>query len=156
MIDQNGYRLNVGIILLNDKNQAFWGRRKGEDSWQFPQGGIYDNEDADDAMFRELNEEVGLMRHHVELIAKTNDWLYYDVPTSYSKIRRSNYRGQKQIWYLLRFLGSNNDINVKYHKEQEFDAWRWIEYWEPIDLVIPFKQDVYKKALTELAKFIQL
>src|SRR3990167_10347865 len=105
MIDSDGYRLNVGIILLNKDRKVFWGRRKGEDSWQFPQGGIYDIEEPDEAMLRELNEELGLLPEHVEIIAKTKDWLYYDVPGTYKRPSKVLYRGQKQIWYLLRFLG---------------------------------------------------
>lgn len=154
MIDKDGYRLNVGIVLLNNEGLLFWGRRKGESSWQFPQGGLYEDEDTDSAMFRELNEELGLLSKHVEIIGRTQDWLYYDVPTSYNRSHNKSYRGQKQIWYLLKFVGKDHNINVKYHKEQEFDAWRWINYWEPIELVIDFKQDVYHKALHELAKFI--
>ncbi|MFN8770790.1 MAG: RNA pyrophosphohydrolase [Neisseriaceae bacterium] len=154
MIDNDGYRLNVGIVLLNADSQVFWGRRKGESSWQFPQGGLYENEDVETAMFRELNEELGLLSEHVEIIGRTEDWLYYDVPATYNRSNNKNYRGQKQIWYLLQFIGKDYNINVKYHKEQEFDAWRWINYWDSIDLVIDFKQDVYKKALNELSKFI--
>lgn len=153
MIDDDGYRLNVGMILIKD-NQVFWGRRKGESSWQFPQGGLYENEEVENAMFRELNEELGLSPEHVEIIGRTADWLYYDVPSTYNRSSNKNYRGQKQIWYLLRFVGRDHHINVKYHKEQEFDAWRWIEYWSAIDMVIDFKQEVYRKALLELSQFI--
>ena len=152
MIDREGYRLNVGIVLLNDKNQVFWGRRKGEDSWQFPQGGIADNEEAEMAVIRELNEELGLLPEHVQIVSKTKDWLYYDVPGIYNRANKNFYRGQKQIWFLLKFLGKDHHINVKFHKEQEFDAWRWINYWDPIELVVKFKQEVYDKALHELFK----
>ncbi|MCE2705762.1 MAG: RNA pyrophosphohydrolase [Proteobacteria bacterium] len=154
MIDKDGYRLNVGIILLNQNNQVFWGKRKGEGSWQFPQGGLYENEEIDQAMLRELNEELGLSPKHVTIIARTEKWLYYDVPNSYNRPNNKMYRGQKQIWYLLNFIGKDYDINVKSHKEQEFDAWRWINYWEPIDLVIKFKHDVYKQALQQLSSFL--
>lgn len=154
MIDSDGYRLNVGIILLNHNHQVFWGRRKGEDSWQFPQGGIFDTEVPEEAMLRELNEELGLLPEHVEIIAKTKGWLYYDVPGVYNRGGKGVYRGQKQIWFLLKFLGRDHHINVKYHKEQEFDAWRWVEYWLPIDQVVNFKHDVYDKALHELYPYI--
>ncbi|MDQ5921236.1 MAG: putative (di)nucleoside polyphosphate hydrolase [Pseudomonadota bacterium] len=155
MIDRDGYRSNVGIILINHDNKLFWGRRKGEDSWQFPQGGIYDLEKPEAAVLRELNEEVGLSPEHVKIIARTNNWLYYDVPEIYNKNSRSFYRGQKQIWFLLQFIGKDYHINVKHHKEQEFDAWRWIDYWQPIDEVVNFKQEVYKKALHELFPYIK-
>ncbi len=154
MIDKDGYRPNVGIILLNKQNLVFWGRRKGEYSWQFPQGGLAENETLDECMYRELNEELGLLQQHVSIIDRTNDWLYYDVPGSWSK-QNSNYRGQKQIWYLLDFLGSDHHINVRSHHEPEFDAWRWIPYWEPIDFVVKFKQDVYRKALNYFAPIIK-
>ena len=156
MIDQDGYRLNVGIILLNHRNQVFWGRRKGENSWQFPQGGQYGSEETQETMFRELNEELGLLSKHVEIVARTKNWLYYDVPGNFNRFNTSIYRGQKQIWYLLRLMGKEHNINVKHHKDQEFDAWRWIDYWSPIDLVVPFKQDVYRKALTELSQYIEI
>lgn len=153
MIDQDGYRPNVGIVLLNKDNLVFWGRRKGEYSWQFPQGGLAKGEELDDCMFRELNEELGLLPQHVKIIAKTEEWLYYDVPGSWLK-QTSNYRGQKQIWYLLKLIGHDHHINVRNFHEPEFDAWRWVSYWEPIDFVVKFKQDVYKKALTYLAKYL--
>ncbi|MBY0379859.1 MAG: RNA pyrophosphohydrolase, partial [Burkholderiales bacterium] len=148
------YRLNVGVVLLGKDNQVFWGRRKGESSWQFPQGGLYEDEEVEVAMFRELNEELGLNSEHVQILGCTNDWLYYDVPSIYNRSYNKTYRGQKQIWYLLKLIGKDHDINVKFHKEQEFDAWRWIDYWEPIDLVIDFKQEVYRKALNELTQFL--
>ena len=154
MIDKDGYRLNVGVVLLGKDNQVFWGRRKGESSWQFPQGGLYENEEIEVAMFRELNEELGLDPWHVKILGRTSDWLYYDVPSTYNRSHNKIYRGQKQIWYLLKLIGKDHDINVKFHKEQEFDAWRWVDYWEPIDLVIDFKQEVYRKSLNELKQFL--
>lgn len=154
MIDRDGYRLNVGIILLNHNNQVFWGRRKGEDSWQFPQGGI-DTEEPETAVLRELNEELGLLPEHVQIVARTKDWLYYDVPGVYNRGSKNFYRGQKQIWFLLKFMGKDHHINVKFHKEQEFDAWRWVDYWMPIDQVVNFKQEVYNKALHELSTYVK-
>ncbi len=153
MIDKDGYRPNVGIVLINKDDLVFWGRRKGEYSWQFPQGGLAENETLDECMYRELNEELGLLPEHVRIVAKTEDWLYYNVPGNWAK-QNSNYRGQKQIWYLLQFVGYDHHINVRSFVEQEFDAWRWISYWEPIDMVVTFKQDVYQKALNYLANYI--
>lgn len=154
MIDNDGYRYNVGIVLINKDNLVFWGRRKSGDSWQFPQGGMSEGEDSDTAMFRELNEELGLLSSHVEIIAKTKDWLYYDVPGNYKRSKNS-YRGQRQIWYLLNFVGQDYQINLKSHIEQEFDAWRWVDYWLPIKEVVKFKEEVYDKALHELAQYIK-
>ena len=96
MIDQDGYRPNVGIVLINKDNLVFWGRRKGEYSWQFPQGGLAEDESLDECMYRELNEELGLLPEHVKIVAKTQDWLYYNVPGNWNK-QNSNYRGQKQV-----------------------------------------------------------
>jgi len=153
MVDKDGYRPNVGIILLGKDNQVFWGRRINETSWQFPQGGILPGEEIEHAMFRELNEELGLFKEHVSIIGRTANWLYYDVPGSFNRTN-NNYRGQKQIWFLLRFLGQAHNINVKFHKDQEFDAWRWVDYWLPLDEVVNFKQNVYRSALTELEKYL--
>ena len=154
MIDSEGYRSNVGIVLLNRNNEVLWGRRKGEDSWQFPQGGIARSEDPENAMLRELNEELGLLPEHIEIIGKTSSWLYYDVPGVYNRGNNNFYRGQKQIWFLLKFLGKDHHINVKFYKEQEFDGWRWVDYWLPIEQVVSFKQGVYTKALNELSKYL--
>lgn len=153
MVDKDGYRPNVGIILLGKDNQVFWGRRINETSWQFPQGGILPGEEIEHAMFRELNEELGLFREHVQVIGRTSNWLYYDVPGSFNRTN-NNYRGQKQIWFLLRFIGQAHNINVRFHKDQEFDAWRWVDYWLPLDEVVNFKQNVYRSALTELEKYL--
>ena len=151
MLDQDGYRPNVGMILVNSENQVFWGRRKGEDSWQFPQGGVAPQESLEEDLFRELNEELGLLKSHVSIIAQTQNWLYYDVPGRYNLNGKGHYRGQKQIWFLLKFIGQDYHINLRSSDVQEFDAWCWINYWEPRELVVNFKQDVYTKALNELA-----
>ncbi|MFM1760038.1 MAG: hypothetical protein RLY75_1309 [Pseudomonadota bacterium] len=102
MLDREGYRPNVGIVLLNSHNEVFWGKRVGQHSWQFPQGGIQHGESPEQAMYRELHEEVGLLPEHVQIIGRTRDWLRYDVPEEFlrrqhaSKTHRASYRGQKQ------------------------------------------------------------
>src|SRR5882724_3535652 len=155
MLDREGFRPNVGIVLLNSRNQVFWGKRLRTHSWQFPQGGIKYGESPEQAMFRELHEEVGLLPEHVRIIARTRDWLRYEVPEHYiRKDARGHYRGQKQIWYLLQMLGRDSDMNLRASDHPEFDAWRWNEYWVPLDVVIEFKRDVYQMALTELARFL--
>ena len=154
MVDSEGYRPNVGIVLLNCNNEVLWGRRKGESSWQFPQGGIAGSEKPEEAMFRELYEELGLLPEYVQIVGKTKQWLYYDVPGQYNRGNNNFYRGQKQIWYLLKFLGKDHNINVKLYKEPEFDGWRWVDYWLPVEQVVSFKRDVYKKALNELTAFL--
>ena len=155
MLDREGYRPNVGIILLNGRNQVFWGKRLRTHSWQFPQGGIKYGESPEQAMFRELHEEVGLMPDHVEIVARTRDRMRYEVPDHFiRKDARGHYKGQKQIWFLLRLLGRDSDMNLRATNHPEFDAWRWNDYWVPLEVVIEFKRGVYEMALTELARFL--
>lgn len=160
MLDKEGYRPNVGIILLNQRNEVFWGKRIGQESWQFPQGGIQHGENPKQAMFRELEEEVGLKPEHVQVIGRTKDWLRYDVPEEFlrrqaaPKNRRIPYKGQKQIWFLLRMVAKENDISLNATNHPEFDAWQWHQYWIPLDSVIEFKRAVYISALSELARYL--
>ena len=155
MLDREGYRPNVGIILLNGRNQVFWGKRLRTHSWQFPQGGIKYGESPEQAMFRELHEEVGLVPDHVQILARTRDWLRYNVPDHFiRKDARGHYKGQKQIWFLLRLVGRDSDMNLRATNHPEFDAWRWNDYWVPLDVVIEFKRGVYESALTELARYL--
>lgn len=155
VVDNDGYRPNVGIILCNHDNRVLWARRIGEEAWQFPQGGIRRNESAQQAMYRELWEEVGLRPRHVNLLGCTRGWLKYSVPRS---LRRCDqfppYVGQKQIWYLLRFSGDEQDVKLDRSQKPEFDGWRWVEYWYPLREVVAFKRDVYKRALSEFAPLI--
>ena len=156
MLDRDGYRPNVGIILVNHHNEVFWGKRVREHSWQFPQGGIKPGESPEGAMYRELEEEVGLLPQHVKILGRTRDWLRYDVPSSWVRREwRGSYRGQKQIWFLLRLVGRDSDVCLRATNHPEFDGWRWSDYWEPIDHVIEFKRNVYERALTELMRFIK-
>jgi len=155
MLDREGYRPNVGIILVNQKNQVFWGKRVREHAWQFPQGGIKFGESPVQAMFRELHEEVGLKPEHVRILGRTKDWLRYDVPGHFiRRDSRGHYRGQKQIWFLLRLVGRDSDVSLRATAHPEFDAWRWSPYWVSLDAVIDFKRDVYKLALTELGHLL--
>ena len=155
MLDKDGYRPNVGIILLNSKNEVFWGKRVKQHSWQFPQGGIKHGESPEQAMFRELWEEVGLRPEHVRIVGRTRDWLRYEVPDQWiRRDLRGNYRGQKQIWFLLRLVGRDCDVSLRATTHPEFDAWRWHDYWVPLDVVIEFKRDVYQQALLELSRFV--
>jgi putative (di)nucleoside polyphosphate hydrolase len=157
MIDRDGYRPNVGIVLLNPHNQVFWGKRVREHSWQFPQGGIKYGESPEQAMYRELMEEVGLRPEHVQILGRTRNWLRYDVPENWVRREwRGNYRGQKQIWYLLRLTGRDSDVSLRASEHPEFDAWRWHDYWIPLESVIEFKREVYRLALSELSSFLQL
>ncbi len=155
MLDRDGFRPNVGIILLNQKSQVFWGKRIRTHSWQFPQGGIDRGETPEQAMFRELHEEVGLHPQHVQVLARTRDWLRYEVPDRFiRRDARGHYKGQKQIWFLLQLVGHDWDLNLRATDHPEFDAWRWNEYWVPLDVVVEFKRGVYEMALTELSRFV--
>ena len=153
MVDADGYRPNVGIVLTNDIGQVLWARRVGgHDAWQFPQGGIKSRESVEDALYRELFEEVGLESHHVDILARTDGWLRYRIPRH---MRRHNsspgFQGQKQKWFLLRILGADDLVNVTLADKPEFDDWRWVSYWYPIGQVVDFKRQVYRRALKELA-----
>jgi putative (di)nucleoside polyphosphate hydrolase len=157
MIDRDGYRPNVAIVLTNHKNQVFWGKRVKEHAWQFPQGGIKPGESPEEAMYRELNEETGLAPQHVRILGRTGDWLHYNVPTHWVKREwRGTYRGQKQIWFLLRLVGRDCDISLRASGHPEFDAWRWHEYWVPLEAVIDFKREVYRLGLEQLAGYLEV
>jgi putative (di)nucleoside polyphosphate hydrolase len=155
MIDSKGYRPNVGIILCNDEGRVFWAKRKGVNSWQFPQGGIDYNEDPETAMYRELWEETGLKAEHVEILGRTRYWLRYRLPERY--IRRDSSPiciGQKQIWFILRLLTSEANVRFDCCTKPEFDSWRWVEYWHPLNDVVHFKRKVYQKAMAELGEIL--
>jgi putative (di)nucleoside polyphosphate hydrolase len=155
MLDRDGFRPNVGIILVNQKNQVFWGKRLRSHSWQFPQGGIDRGENPEQAMYRELHEEVGLLPDHVRILARTRDWLRYEVPDRYiRRDARGHYKGQKQIWFLLQLVAQDWQLNLRATDHPEFDAWRWNDYWVPLDVVVEFKRGVYEMALTELANYL--
>lgn len=155
MIDKDGYRANVAIVLLNSRNRLFWGQRKNRTSWQFPQGGVNPSETPLQAMYRELYEEVGLRPHDVEVVASTRDWFVYDIPESLVRKNSPCCIGQKQKWFLLKLKTSENNIDLEANATPEFDNWRWVSYWYPINHVVYFKQEVYKKALTYFKDYIE-
>ncbi len=155
MIDSDGYRPNVGIILSNGERKLFWARRIGQDAWQFPQGGIRTDETPEEAMYRELTEEVGLSAEHVEIIGVTRGWLRYRLP---KRLIRHNSKptciGQKQVWFMLRLLAEESKVRFDTTSMPEFDHWRWIDYWRPVKDVVHFKRGVYSQALQELAHLL--
>ena len=151
-IDAEGFRPNVGIIVLNARGQALWARRVGgKDAWQFPQGGINPDESPEQALYRELYEEIGLTRDQVRMIACTRGWLRYRLPQRLVR-RRSEPLciGQKQKWYLLQLEAPESAISFNNGYKPEFDHWRWVSYWHPLSKVVTFKREVYRRALTEL------
>lgn len=152
MIDSDGFRLNVGIIICNVDGQVFWAKRTGQNAWQFPQGGIRCHETPEDALFRELFEEVGLCDRDVEILGCTSRWLYYRLP--HYLIRRNRQPlciGQKQLWFSVRLMSGEEEVCLDNTRKPEFDRWRWVGYWHPLREVVFFKRKVYAKALTELA-----
>ncbi len=151
MIDENGFRANVGIIIANGLGQVLWAKRIGQNAWQFPQGGINEGESVQQAMYRELHEEVGLEPEDVEVITSTRGWLRYRLP---KRMVRHDVEplciGQKQKWFLLRLKADESKINLSLHEDLEFDHWEWVSYWYPLEQVVSFKRDVYRRALKEL------
>jgi putative (di)nucleoside polyphosphate hydrolase len=155
VIDPDGYRPNVGIILSNREGRLLWARRIGQDAWQFPQGGIHSDETPEEALYRELSEEIGLQPDHVELMGATRGWLRYRLPVRY--IRHDTHPlciGQKQVWFMLRLLSDDRFVQLDGTDEPEFDEWRWVTYWRPLREVVPFKRRVYECALKELAPLL--
>jgi putative (di)nucleoside polyphosphate hydrolase len=156
MIDSEGYRSNVGMILCNSQGQLLWARRIGQDAWQFPQGGILPNETRKEALYRELHEEIGLNSSQVELLGSTKNWLRYDLPKRY--LRHGTVPlciGQKQIWYLLHLTAKDEEVLMDASDHPEFDGWRWVDYWYPLEEVVSFKREVYQLALQELEPAMQ-
>ncbi|MEY3037576.1 RNA pyrophosphohydrolase [Marinobacterium sp. LSUCC0821] len=152
MIDSDGFRPNVGIILVNSLGQVLWARRCGQDAWQFPQGGINADETAEQAMYRELQEEIGLTPNDVEIMGVTRGWLRYRLPKR--MIRRHQFPiciGQKQKWFMLRMLSHDSAVKIDCCDTPEFDGWRWVSYWYPVGQVVSFKREVYRKAMRELS-----
>lgn len=156
IVDRAGYRLNVGIILVNDSGRLFWGKRAGHDAWQFPQGGLAASETAPEAMYRELREEIGLEKEDVEVLGVTKRWLNYRLPKQYLRVNsKPLVIGQKQKWYLLRLISNEQKIRLDLSDSPEFDSWRWIDYQEPQEQVIFFKKQVYAQALKELEHYLK-
>lgn len=155
VVDSEGFRKNVGVIITDGSGHVFIGRRIGHDTWQFPQGGVHEGESAEDTMYRELHEEVGLDRQDVEILGVTQDWIPYRLPKQYTR-RNTTHSivGQKQKWFLLRLVCSEQKIRLDLSDSPEFDSWRWVDYWHPVREVIYFKRQVYRLALNELEPFL--
>ena len=154
MIDPDGFRPNVAMVIMNNEGRVFWAQRSNNDGWQFPQGGMNTDETPVEAMYRELQEETGLLPGHVEVVGKTDDWLRYRIPEHLLR-RRSKPLciGQKQIWFFLRLTGCESDFDLCCSDKPEFDCWRWVDYWDPVDEIVAFKRKVYKQALSQLERY---
>ena len=154
-IDSEGYRANVGIILSNEEGKLLLAGRIGSKGWQFPQGGLMVGESAEEAMFRELKEEVGLGSEHVQVLGSTTEWLKYRLPDKY--MRHGSVPlciGQKQRWFMLKLVSSEENVQLDACETPEFDRWRWVEFWRPVNEVIYFKRRVYARALHELGPHV--
>jgi putative (di)nucleoside polyphosphate hydrolase len=152
VIDPDGYRPNVGIVLMHADGRVFWARRVSRDGWQFPQGGMNSDETPLEAMYRELREETGLLPEHVDVLGSTPGWLRYRLP--YRAVRRGNRPvcvGQKQVWFLLKFNADESFLKLDVTEKPEFDSWRWVDFWYPADNVVSFKREVYLRALHHFA-----
>jgi putative (di)nucleoside polyphosphate hydrolase len=155
VIDQEGFRHGVGIILVNANRQIFLAKRIGKDAWQFPQGGLHQDETPEQAMFRELKEEIGLNEHDVKILAVTRRWLRYRLPARL--IRHYSHPlcvGQKQKWFLLRLVNNDAQFNLTQTDSPEFDSWAWVSYWYPLTQVVSFKRRVYNLAMKEFARVV--
>ena len=154
-VDAQGYRPNVGIIVCNEANKLLFAKRSGLDAWQFPQGGMKEDETPEQSMFRELKEEVGLNPEDVQVLASTRRWLRYRLPR---RLVRHHVAplciGQKQKWFLLRLTNLEAIVDLKATITPEFDAWQWVSYWYPLRQVVIFKRRVYVMALKEFARIV--
>ena len=154
-IDADGFRANVGIVLASADDRLLLAGRAGRRGWQFPQGGIRADEAPVDAMYRELHEELGLVAGDVEVLGETADWITYRLPKRYIRTHSQPLCiGQKQRWFVLRLTGDEGRIHFDATGAPEFDRWRWVDYWRPVNEVIYFKRRVYAQALCELGPFL--
>jgi len=158
LLDRDGYRKNVGIIVCNNRRQVLWARRVRHDGWQFPQGGIKPNEVPLDAAFRELHEEIGLQAGDVRLLGATDRWLRYQVPYATRGYRRRmrSFRGQEQRWFLFKLIADESSVRLDLSNTPEFDRWRWIDYWGPMHQIVEFKKPVYRQVLLELEPLLPM
>ena len=146
---KTGYRLNVAMIVLNKDNKVLFCKRRNTENWQFPQGGVDENENIESAMFRELNEEVGLEKDNVEIKAVSQNLIYYDIPKNIrSRVLGGKFKGQAQKYFLLKLVSGEVDLNRE--NTPEFDEFNWVPFWYPLNQVVDFKKEAYRSALIEL------
>ena len=153
VLDKNGFRSNIAMIVSNGCGKVLLAKRIGQNSWQFPQGGIDGDEVPKDALFRELKEEVGLDQKDVEILKQSSQWFKYKIPPNLQRKRSKPVCiGQKQKWFFLKLVSDESNIKLDLTSNPEFDEWQWVNYWYPISAVISFKKKVYQQALREFAK----
>jgi putative (di)nucleoside polyphosphate hydrolase len=155
VIDQDGFRHGIGIILVNANRQVFLAKRIGKPAWQFPQGGMKEEETPEESMYRELKEEIGLHAEDVKIIGCTRRWLRYRLPKRL--VRHYSHPlcvGQKQKWFLLRLVNNDAEFNLAATDSPEFDSWAWVSYWYPLTQVVAFKRRVYNLAMKEFARIV--
>ena len=152
---RKGYRPNVAMIVINNDNKVLICRRRNTQTWQFPQGGIDSNENIQEAMYRELHEEVGLSKEDVNIIGKSKKMITYDIPiTLRSKVLGGKFKGQDQKWFLLKTIKDDIKINLNNEMIPEFEEFEWVSYSRSLDRIIDFKKEAYRQALTELRFFV--
>jgi len=151
----SGYRPCVGLLLLNPAGEVFVGRRiDTQDAWQMPQGGIDPGEDPRTAVLREMQEEIGTDK--ADILAESDVWRHYDLPASLARrVWGGRFRGQAQRWFALRFTGEDADIDLAATPHMEFDAWQWVALDRLVELIVPFKRDVYLEVVAEFAPLIR-
>ena len=149
--NNEGYRPNVAMVVINSFNKVLICRRKNTRTWQFPQGGIDNGEDIKKAMYRELSEEVGLSEDDVSLMGESEGTITYDIPkTIRAKVLGGKFKGQEQKWFLLKLNKDNCEIKLDNEAFPEFDKYEWVSFWQPLDKIVDFKREAYREALSEL------
>tara|TARA_Y100000992_G_scaffold289792_1_gene244669 strand:- start:328 stop:798 length:471 start_codon:yes stop_codon:yes gene_type:complete len=149
--NNEGYRPNVAMVVINSMNKVLICRRKNTRTWQFPQGGIDNGEDIKKAMYRELSEEVGLSKADVILVGESEGTITYEIPkTIRSKVLGGKFKGQEQKWFLLKLKKDNSEIKLDNEAFPEFDKYEWVSFWQPLNRIVDFKREAYREALSEL------
>ncbi|MCP4475189.1 MAG: RNA pyrophosphohydrolase [Gammaproteobacteria bacterium] len=157
MANLTDYRAGVGAIVVNRQRKLLLAKRSDSTGgWQFPQGGLLSGESAEQALYRELYEELGLKPGKIMRLAETKEWLSYRFPPGITRryVRNRSYIGQKQRWFLVKMLTSNRDIKLNVTDSPEFSAFRWVDYWQPLEEVVEFKYELYHQVLEQFAPFL--
>ena len=152
-MDKKNYRKGVGIVVVNSTGQFFLGKRIGAEAWQFPQGGIDGDESPEEALYRELHEETGLIKEKVEVLGRSKRWLVYHIPHVFQRSNKK-FEGVMQKWFILKLVGDNSDIDLNKTGDAEFDAWKWADKNTAIKSVIKFKKAVYESILKEFSEIL--